>query len=145
MSTSALPFATLMRLKRFARVWDVVANRGRFPRVLPLLLGDSPFARFMEFAESCCQQLGSTREMHLQRLAELLFEHLTETLGMDLETVTRSMVADYCSDAGRKVPGFLHLHPGLDKSWLFVPKTRPAAVQALPDRQARHALAQAGV
>jgi len=46
LATDRIDFTSMQRLVRFARYWDLVANSGRFPQALPLLLGDSPFATF---------------------------------------------------------------------------------------------------
>src|SRR5690606_27282280 len=43
--TDAVPFATMQRMKRFARYWDVVANSGNWVETMPLLLaGPSAYA-----------------------------------------------------------------------------------------------------
>ncbi len=44
--SNLLDFATLRRLERFARYWDLIGNSGRFNHTRPLLLGDDPFGRF---------------------------------------------------------------------------------------------------
>ena len=61
LSTGRIDVTTMQRIKRFARYWDLVANSGRFPRALPRLLGDVPFARFMAFADA---MYASTRRTH---------------------------------------------------------------------------------
>ncbi|MBN9425095.1 MAG: DUF4080 domain-containing protein [Burkholderiales bacterium] len=42
LATDHLPFATLQRISRFARHWDLVANSGRFAGTLPVMLGMPP-------------------------------------------------------------------------------------------------------
>ena len=45
-----LDFATMQRLRRFARYWDLVANSGRFVGTAPLIWKDgSPFYEFLAF------------------------------------------------------------------------------------------------
>ena len=68
LSTGRIDAATMQRIKRFARYWDLVANSGRFPRTLPRLLGDAPFARFMAFADAL---FASTRRTHGFAVEEL--------------------------------------------------------------------------
>ena len=68
LSTGRIDAATLQRIKRFARYWDLVGNSGRFPRTLPRLLGDAPFARFMDFADA---MFASTRRTHGFAVEEL--------------------------------------------------------------------------
>ena len=61
LSTGRIDAATMQRIKRFARYWDLIANSGRFPRALSRLLGDAPFTRFMAFADA---MFASTRRTH---------------------------------------------------------------------------------
>ena len=51
LATDRIDFATMQRLVRFARYWDLVANSGRFAHTLPLILGDAPFAHFMALSD----------------------------------------------------------------------------------------------
>ena len=47
LSTRDIDFATMQRVNRFARFWDMIANSGRFKNTLPLILADDAFARFL--------------------------------------------------------------------------------------------------
>ena len=40
LGTKQIDFATMCRMRRFARYWDLIANSGRFVHTLPLLLAD---------------------------------------------------------------------------------------------------------
>lgn len=137
LSTSAVPFQAMMEMKRFARFWEVVGNRGRFPRTLPLLLGEAPFARFQAFTRYAWQKLGSTREMAHQRLAQLVFDYLVDELGLPLLPTAEAMLADYTEGERRNPPGFLYDRAEIPREML-----RPARVALekpdLPRRQARH-------
>ena len=46
LATNVIDFATMQRLSRFSRYWDIVANSGRFSRTLPLLLADDAVRQF---------------------------------------------------------------------------------------------------
>ncbi len=59
----------MQRIRRFARYWDLIANSGRFPRALPLLLGHAPFERFMALSDWL---YATTRRTHALPLEELL-------------------------------------------------------------------------
>ncbi len=122
--SDALSFLQLQELRRFARFWDLVANRGIFPRVLAILLGESPFANFRHFAAWVFDRTGATAGIALARLAELLFVYLQER-GVD---ATLAMTEDFSSRGDRSLPGFLH------ERGVRTPKAR----SALPKRQARH-------
>jgi hypothetical protein len=93
LATDRIGFADMQRMARFARYWDMVANSGRFKHTLALMLGDSPFARFMHFSDWLHTRISVTHGIALDRLtariAEWLLEQQTDadlvqaTLGMD--------------------------------------------------------------
>ncbi|HSI06755.1 MAG TPA: DUF4080 domain-containing protein, partial [Myxococcota bacterium] len=61
LSTDVITFATMQRLKRFAKVWDAIGNSGHFLESRPLLWGDgSPFASVMRLADRAHTELGRT-------------------------------------------------------------------------------------
>jgi len=104
-----LDFATLQRLRRFARYWDLVYNSGRFLDTAPLLWTDrpSPFRAFMEWSDWLYQCAGRRHGIALNRLAEFLFQFLTEVIGLDTDHVANALSADF-SRAGRTdIPPFL--------------------------------------
>jgi radical SAM superfamily enzyme YgiQ (UPF0313 family) len=94
-----IDFATMQRLKRFARYWDMVANSGRFPRTLATLLaGGSPFERFLAFSDWLFDATGATSGMSLPKLAERLFRFLVDAGGTDALEAARVVSADYVAD-----------------------------------------------
>jgi len=116
LQTRDLDFATLQRMRRFARYWDLVANSGRFANTLPLLWREaSPFARFLAFADWLYARLRRTHEIALHVLAESLYAFLTAELGIAEEEAAAALEVD--------CPG------------------RAVAPARLPRRQARHAVA----
>ncbi|MBS2038069.1 B12-binding domain-containing radical SAM protein [bacterium] len=136
LSTSAMNFQQMMSMKRFARFWEAVANRGRFPRTLPLLLADSPFQNFSEFTQWALPQVRTTREMPHLKLAELLFSYLVDCKQLPLQPTAEAMLADFTEDGKRHPPGFLYARVEIPRELL-----KPAKNQndrSLPERQARH-------
>lgn len=130
LSTDALSFAQLQRLTRFARYWDLVANSGRFPRSLALLLGARPFARFMAFSDWLYARTDATHRVAAERLYELVhdwligemvdqvgFGHAADGLEAqttasdrtpsDHEMITQAIRADYEASGARGRPAFL--------------------------------------
>jgi radical SAM superfamily enzyme YgiQ (UPF0313 family) len=71
-----IDFATMQRLVRFARYWDLVANSGRFTHVTPVLLGARPFANFMAFSDWLYANTDATHRIALDRLAALVGQYL---------------------------------------------------------------------
>jgi hypothetical protein len=104
LATDALSFNDVQRIVRFARYWDLVGNSGRFHRALPLLLADSPFARFMQFTDWLYARTAKTHEFALEKLCGYLHDFLVET-GSDATLVAPAVVGDYeASGAKGRLP-----------------------------------------
>lgn len=131
LSNRLIDFATMHRLRRFARYWDLVANSGNFNRTLPLIWQDgSPFNRFLVFADWLYQTEQKTHGISLIKLLKRLFEFLTLESGLSPESVAPRMLADYAAGGRRDIPQFLR--PYHDAGALS------ATNSSLPRRQARH-------
>lgn len=111
-----LDFATVQRLNRFARYWDMVGNSGRFPDSLPLLLGDDPFARFLAFGDWLYRGTGQTHQIALDRLFDRVFEWLTREAGVDEAAARAALAADYRGCGARGCPDFLKGEGGRRKA-----------------------------
>jgi radical SAM superfamily enzyme YgiQ (UPF0313 family) len=106
LSTNAIDFATMQRLSRFARYWELVANSGRFHATLPLLLGESPFARFMRLSDWLYATTGQSDSIQLPRLFELLYRGACEALPLEAATLQQSLLADFHRAGLKGVPHF---------------------------------------
>ena len=74
-----LDFATMQRLRRFARYWDLIANSGRFVETAPLIWkNSSPFREFLALSDWLFTETRSTHGIALPRLARLLETYLRE-------------------------------------------------------------------
>lgn len=131
LATDAIDFATMQRLVRFSRYWDIVANSGRYARTLVLLLGDEPFARFLAFADWLYAKTGQTHALAQERLVHLLHEHLCEARGIDPEQAGAALSADYHGTGGRSRLRF----ETVEAARTTPRKSRDTAT---PARQARH-------
>jgi radical SAM superfamily enzyme YgiQ (UPF0313 family) len=133
LSNKDINFATLQRLRRFARFWDLVGNSGNFARTSRLICeSDSPFRGFMEFCDWTFQQERRAHGIPLSRLAERVFEFLTQQRNLAPENVARATWEDYTSGGRKDRPKFLAAYD------LPLPTPR-ASPSAMPPRQARHA------
>jgi len=104
LATDRLSFGDVQRIVRFARYWDLVGNSGRFRRTLPLLLADSPFSRFLRFADWLYARTGKTHEFALEKLCNHLHQFLVEC-DIDAEVVTAAVAGDYeASGAKGRLP-----------------------------------------
>ncbi len=105
LQNSTVDFATMQRIKRFARYWDMVANSGRFSRSLALLLAPgSAFGHFLAFSDWLWQTTGKTHEFALEKLVDLLFAHLTQVRLLDPQRVCAALLADYQASGARGRP-----------------------------------------
>jgi len=93
--TRDIDFASIQRVNRFARYWDMVANSGRFRETLPLILSDSAFQRFMHLSDGLYAAVGTTWKISLQRLFIAVFENLKAWDDIDDTVLVEAMKADY--------------------------------------------------
>ena len=134
LQTSAIDFATMQRIRRFSRYWDMIANSGNFIRTLPLLLdGDSPFNSFMRLSDWLFAKIGRQHAIALHRLAELIFEYLGEYHAP--MKAAEHLWQDFARHGRPDVPEFLRPHLPADAAR---PMKRREARAVAPSRQARH-------
>jgi radical SAM superfamily enzyme YgiQ (UPF0313 family) len=95
LSTRDIDFATMQRVNRFARFWDMIANSGRFRHTLPLILEQQPFDNFLELSDCLYRRAGSTWKISLRRLFTLLFEVLSEHMNREAGQVGALLEADF--------------------------------------------------
>ncbi len=107
LSTSSIPFDQMQRMRRFARVWDLVGNSGNFERAVPLLWESaSPFQRVLGFSDALFAHCGAVHSIGLERLARELFEHLLE-LGVARERAGTALFEDFARTRPDQWPPFL--------------------------------------
>jgi len=129
-----LDFATMQRLRRFARYWDLAGNSGNFTATTPLIWSQGkPFTNFLRFSDWLYAKIHRTDSIALVRLAELLYEFLTDELKLEKLGTAEILWQDWQSGGRRDPPEFLRE---------FLPDarvSRPASDKnLLPKRQARH-------
>jgi radical SAM superfamily enzyme YgiQ (UPF0313 family) len=118
LATSLIDFATMQRLVRFARYWDLVANSGRFAHTLAHMLGDKPFDNFMAFSDWIYASTDATHRIALDRLAGLIVQWL-QLRGMAKQAAVEMLSRDY----GGKFDS---------------PAEKSKTASTVPQRQARH-------
>jgi hypothetical protein len=136
LSTKLIDFATMCRLRRFARYWDLLANSGRFVHSLPLLLsGGSPFSQFMLLGEWLWETTRQTHGIALQRLFELLLRFARQRQPHQIESFAQSLWLDYRRDGRTDKPSFLAEFD------LVEPAREITAPRVGSERQSRHRVA----
>ncbi|GAB2879143.1 B12-binding domain-containing radical SAM protein [Uliginosibacterium flavum] len=131
--TGVVDEATMLRFKRLARYWDLLANSGRFKQSLALLmLGPSAFQAFMNFSDWLWESSGKTSGLTPEMLLDALFAYLTGVCAHELEAIRQILLADYVASGARSNPACLQ---GLQAD-RGAPLARSAS--ALAQRQARH-------
>jgi radical SAM superfamily enzyme YgiQ (UPF0313 family) len=131
LSTDVIDFATMQRLSRFARYWDMIANSGRYPRTLPLLLGDAPFHRFLAFSDWLYARTGQTHAIAHERMVHALQAFLAEDPVVATDRADRALIDDYRGQGGRSRLAF-------ESPDAELPAPLPKRKGATPARQARH-------
>lgn len=135
LQTSSVPFADMQRIQRFARFWNLTVNNGQFIQTAPLIWheNDSAFDAFMAWSDWLYQQTGTTGNIALLRLAKLLFDYLSQQVGLSGKQVATALSHDYQRGNRPDLPGFL-------KAFDITPISPkpPSAPGAFP-RQRRHA------
>ena len=134
LQNSSVDFATMQRIKRFARYWDLVVNSGRFTHSLKLLMnGGSAFNHFLGFSDWLWQTTGKTHEFALEKLVDLLFDYLSSVLGLSVDVVQGALLADYVASGARARPQCIRELLARRHS------PQPArSISSRADRQARH-------
>ncbi|HTW93188.1 MAG TPA: DUF4080 domain-containing protein [Tepidisphaeraceae bacterium] len=134
LQTKSIDFATMQRLRRFSRYWDLTANSGNFVQTTPLIWGeDSPFAAFLRWSDWLFAQTGATHGISLSQLSQLLWRFLTEQCKADPAVAAQALWNDYRRAGRSDRPAYLR--PWIDRE----PVGRLSGPSRhLPHRQARH-------
>jgi len=109
LQTKSVDFATMQRLRRFARYWDLVGNSGNFVETTKLLWsgGASPFDSFIRWSDWLHAKINRTDSIALARLMELLFNYLTQELSLADRTVAEILWRDIQNAGRNEKPTFL--------------------------------------
>jgi radical SAM superfamily enzyme YgiQ (UPF0313 family) len=148
LATRDVDFASMQRMRRFSRYWDLIANSGNFIETTPLLwtaptaAGEprgsapnrSPFESFLRLTDWLHETTGRQHGIALQDLMRLLFAHLTEIVGHAPSAVAPALWRDYQRGGRSDLPAFLKPHVTTSADTRVVRKPRSSA----PARQSRH-------
>jgi radical SAM superfamily enzyme YgiQ (UPF0313 family) len=133
LQTKLIDFATMQRLRRFARYWDLIANSGKFVESTPLIWGDeSAFGRFMQLSDWLFQATSQTHAVALSSLVELMFLFLTKQRRLNPQLVAETLWRDYQRGGRSDRPAVLK--PYVSPADTRHVHSRPVA----PPRQKRH-------
>jgi radical SAM superfamily enzyme YgiQ (UPF0313 family) len=138
LATDAIDFATMQRMSRFARYWDLVANSGRFTHTLPLLLAtrqDSAFYSFLAFADWLYATTGKTHQIALERLFEFVHQWLTTACALPAAQVEPLLEQDYAATGAKGKLSWMKKGLSIQSA----PTSTETKRAATPPRQARHA------
>ena len=131
LATKDIDFATMQRLVRFARYWDLIANSGRFSHTLKLILADDAFANFMALSDWLYANTDATHRIAMERLAKLVGDWLQLERGLVQADIAAQLKLDY---AGQISPEKI---PRSERKKLREEQEQ-ATKQAAPERQVRH-------
>jgi hypothetical protein len=110
----------------------MLANSGRYPRSMELVLADSPFRNFSALSRWLYAKTRQTHAIAHERMVHLVHEHLIEARGLDASRVSEALIADYRGTGGRSRLRF-------EAADAELPLPKPAkAKRHTPERQIRH-------
>lgn len=133
--TKLIDVATMARLKRFSRYWDLVANSGNFVETKALLLeGGSAFTGFLALADWLYEQFDRAHAIPLQDLAAAVMRFCVEKRGIDAVPVANALWRDWRRGGRGDRPAFLRPYISNEDARV----ARRAKANSLPARQARH-------
>jgi len=95
LSTDRVSFATMQRINRFARYWDMIGNSGRFKYALPHILSDKPFDDFMAITEWIYNKTGQIHKISLKKLFELVSQSVEVLFPQKHQLVIEKIELDY--------------------------------------------------
>jgi len=95
LSTDRVSFATMQRINRFARYWDMIGNSGRFKYALPHILSDEPFDDFMAVTEWIFNKTGQIHKINLKKLFELISQAVEGLYPEKHQLVLEKIAVDY--------------------------------------------------
>ena len=141
LQTSKIDFATMQRLTRFARYWDIIANSGRFKHTLPLILQNQAFNNFLTLSDWLFRTTGQTHKIALDRLFTLLYAASSDLFSDRKDAIQVSLGQDFLLTGAKHLPDFFHDIQNIEKRTsdkTLVPEKRRAGNSVIPKRQARH-------
>lgn len=130
LSTDRVSFATMQRVNRFARYWDMIGNSGRFKHSLGHILSDEPFDDFMAITEWIFNKTGQTHQINLKKLYELVSQSVEVLFPEKHQQVIESLALDYAASKLKSHFGSLSLYVGEEKV--------STSQNSLAQRQQRH-------
>jgi radical SAM superfamily enzyme YgiQ (UPF0313 family) len=133
-----IDFATMQRLGRFARYWDLVGNSGRFVETTPLFWTDgaSAFAGFLRFSDWLYARENRRSGIALPHLLEQVFVYLTEERGLPPVAVAESLCRDARRSGQTELPAAIKRQ--LPAAMTRFSKSGRATANSTTRRQNRH-------
>ena len=133
-----IDFATMQRLDRFARYWDLVGNSGRFVETAALFWtgGASPFAEFLRFSDWLYTRENRRSGIALPHLLEQVFIFLTQERGLPPIAVAECLCRVARRSGQTELPAAVKQQ--LPAAMTRFSKAAPAAANSTTRRQNRH-------
>lgn len=130
LSTDRIDFATMQRINRFARYWDMVGNSGRFKYTLPHILSDKPFDDFMALTEWIFNKTGQIHKISLKKLFELISQSVEALYPEKHKIVISKLELDYDAAKLKSLFSSLNLYA--------VEQAKPVSKNKALKRQQQH-------
>ncbi len=112
LSTASVSFATMQRINRFARFWDMIGNSGRFKYSLPAILSDQPFDHFIAITEWIFDKVGQTHQINLKKLYEWVSQAVEALFPQQHSFILTKLEDDYTASKLKGRFSSLNLYAG---------------------------------
>ncbi|MBX9769361.1 MAG: B12-binding domain-containing radical SAM protein [Bdellovibrionales bacterium] len=111
LSTKTMNFEIIQKLDRFSRVWNLVANQGRFSGTISALQKSLPpnmwFDFWWQLTEFFAGRFNQLHGIHPDRFAEGLLEFTAAVSSLDKIVIKDRLIQDYQNAGARTLPLFL--------------------------------------
>jgi hypothetical protein len=124
----------MCRVKRFARYWDLLANSGRLPQSLPMLLSmGSTFERFLHLSDWLWMTTRQAHGIALARTFELVFAYAKEHYTGAIDQFALALWRDYHRDGRTDKPAW-----AAPFGFAGHPESEKVSIKRGTERQSRH-------
>ncbi|MDB4614269.1 B12-binding domain-containing radical SAM protein [bacterium] len=136
LSTRDVDFPNMIRLRHFARTWDLIGNSGNFIETRELFWsnGASAFEQLLSFSDWLVEREQRLQGISLVRLANYVFDFLTTRRELPEQDVAERIWQDYTRGGRRDRPPFLR---PFDLS-APIQQADSTTESQIPKRQLRH-------
>jgi hypothetical protein len=143
--TKTMDFATLQKMNRFAKFWDLYANSGKFKNFMQVFREHvvtsekkSFFWQFFAFSEFLTTRYSQYFGISFVSLLESALMYMTLEMKIDTEKAKEILLQDFLANGAKGVPAFLGGHMAVPANQKTNHASSGPNNSAIPKRQQQH-------